>query len=172
MPRAGSMWTYNIARELIRSAGLQPIPQSVPIDTTPFIHKAFTEPIEENEVYCVKTHHLVRPPEGDSHTLIIVPYRDIRDCVLSYMKFRHVDFESALEAMRDWSLTDEYFERQTDNILKIRYDEIVNEPIQTIPKIDRFIGTGAPFDTIEKINEQFSRKNMKEKIDGLKGISP
>ena len=53
----------------------------------------------------------------------------------------------------------------------IRYDQIVNEPIQTIQKIDSFIGTGASFETIEEINEQFSRKKVEQKVDGLKDIS-
>ena len=114
---------------------------------------------------------MVDTPEGDNHTLIIVPYRDIRDCIVSYMKFMHADFEYALQAMQHWNPTDVYFERQTDNILIIRYDQIVNEPIRTIQKIDSFIGTGASFETIEEINEQFSRKKVEQKADGLKDIS-
>jgi hypothetical protein len=171
MPRAGSMWTYNIVRALIRAAGLEPIPKKVPIDEVPFISRAFTEPIGENQVYCVKTHYVVNPPEGDNDTLIIVPYRDIRDCVISYMNFRHADFDLAIRAMQHWNPTDEYFKMQTDNILKIRYDEIVSEPLDTIQKIDRFIGAGASFEAIEEIEERFSRKKVKEKVDSLKDIS-
>ena len=171
MPRAGSMWTYNVTRALIQSAGLEVIPQSVPIEPKPFISRAFKEPPKENQVHCIKTHYVVEPPEGDSHTLIIVPYRDIRDCIMSYMKFMNVDFEYAVRAMRHWNPTDEYFKKQTDNILKIRYDQITNEPLDTIQKIDSFIDSGASFEAIEQINERFSKKNVKKKVDGLKNIS-
>ena len=170
MPGAGSMWTCNIARELIRSAGLQPIPQSVPIDIMPVIHKAFTEPIGENQVYCVKTHYSIDLKRDD--TLIITTYRDIRDAVLSFMKFMHVSFEEAFKRLQDWmKFMDTYFENQSPNILKIRYDDIVSQPMDIIRKIDRFIGTGASFETMEEINERFSKKNIKEKVDSLKGIS-
>ncbi|MHC4759520.1 MAG: O-linked N-acetylglucosamine transferase family protein, partial [Planctomycetota bacterium] len=40
MPRAGSMWTYNVTRSLIHAAGLKPFPEKVPTDTTPFVTKA------------------------------------------------------------------------------------------------------------------------------------
>lgn len=170
MPRAGSMWTYNITRALIQSAGLELIPQSVPTDTEPLVSEAFKKPPKENQVYCIKTHYVVEPPQGDSHTLIIVPYRDIRDCIMSYMKFMNVDFEYAVRAMKHWNPTDEYFKRQTDNILKIRYDQIVEKPLDTIHQIDKFIGAGVSRQNLEQINEQFSKKNVKKKVDDLNDI--
>jgi hypothetical protein len=171
MPRAGSMWTYNITRSLIRVAGLEPLPEKVPTDTTPFITKAFKEPPTENQVHCVKTHFVVEPPKDDKNTLIIVPYRDIRDCIVSYMKFMHCNFEYALRAMKYWNPTNVYYDLEEENILKIRYDEVVDEPLQTIQKIDSFIGTGVTFEQIEEINEQFSRKKVKQKVDALKNTS-
>jgi predicted O-linked N-acetylglucosamine transferase (SPINDLY family) len=171
MPRAGSMWTYNVTRSLIRAADLEPLPEKVPTDTTPFITKAFKEPPTENQVHCVKTHFVVEPPKDDKNTLIIVPYRDIRDCIVSYMKFMHCNFEYALRAMKYWNPTNVYYDLEEENILKIRYDEVVDEPLQTIQKIDSFIGTGVTFEQIEEINEQFSRKKVKQKVDALKNTS-
>jgi hypothetical protein len=170
MPRSGSMWTYNVTRSLIRAAGMEPIPKNVPVNTKPFVKKAFNEPVGENEVFCVKTHQVVDTEKPD--TLIIVPYRDIRDAIFSYMKFMRVSFEEAFPIPQQWKIvTDTYHKSKSPNILKIRYDEIMNEPMEIIQKIDRFIGTGVSFETIETINEQFSRKKMKEKVDGLKDIS-
>jgi hypothetical protein len=167
MPRAGSMWTYNITRALLRAAGLQPLPEEVPVDTSTFISRAFEEPPAENQVHCIKTHFVVEHPEDDENTLIIVPYRDIRDCIVSYMNFMHCDFEYALNAMKHWNPTDVYFEKKAGNILKIRYDDIVNESLQTIQTINDFVGTNVSFDQIENINEQFSRKKVKQKVDAL-----
>jgi len=150
---------------------MEPLPKHVPVDEKPFIKKAFNETLSENQVFCVKTHYIVNHKLPD--TLIIVTYRDIRDAVFSYMKFMGLSFEEAFQVPKRWMvLTDTYFENQSPNIIKIRYDEIVNEPMDTIQKIDRFIGASASFETIEKINEEFSRKKMKEKVDGLKDISP
>jgi hypothetical protein len=156
---------------LIRAADLEPLPEKVPTDTTPFITKAFKEPPTENQVHCVKTHFVVEPPKDDKNTLIIVPYRDIRDCIVSYMKFMHCNFEYALRAMKYWNPTNVYYDLEEENILKIRYDEVVDEPLQTIQKIDSFIGTGVTFEQIEEINEQFSRKKVKQKVDALKNTS-
>jgi FkbM family methyltransferase len=171
MPRSGSMWTHNVTRSLIRAAGLEPVPKNIPINDKPFVKKAFNEPVGENQVFCVKTHQIVDPKLPD--TLIIVTYRDIRDAIFSYMKFMGLSFEDTFPVPKHWMVvTDRYSESQSPNILKIRYDEVVNEPMDTIQKIDRFIGTDVSFETIETINEQFSRKKMKEKVDGLKDISP
>ncbi|MHC4131137.1 MAG: O-linked N-acetylglucosamine transferase family protein [Planctomycetota bacterium] len=171
MPRAGSMWTYNVTRSLIGAAGLKPLPEIVPTDTTPFVTRAFKEPPAEDQVHCVKTHFVVETPQNDENTLIIVPYRDIRDCIVSYMKFMHCNFEYALRAMKYWNPTNVYFDSKAENILKIRYNEVVDEPLNAIQKINSFIGTGVSFEQIENINEQFSRKKVKEKVDALTNTS-
>ncbi|MHC5073749.1 MAG: sulfotransferase domain-containing protein [Planctomycetota bacterium] len=83
----------------------------------------------------------------------------------------HCNFEYALRAMKYWNPTNVYYDLEEENILKIRYDEVVDEPLQTIQKIDSFIGTGVTFEQIEEINEQFSRKKVKQKVDALKNTS-
>ncbi len=170
MPRSGSMWAYNVTRELIRSAGVEPIPQKVPPDATPYLTKAFEEPVGENQAYCIKTHYPVDPEKPD--TLIINTYRDIRDAVISQMRFMHLSFEEAFGDGKKWMrLTDMYSDGKSDNILQICYERIVTEPMEVIRRIDRFIGTEASEQRMEEIQEQFSKEKIKRKIDDMKGIS-
>ena len=130
------MWTYNVTRELVRAVGNTPIPEEVPINESEILSKAFKEPIVNNEVYCVKTHSMVKPELPDS--LFIVTYRDIRDCVLSFMKFTHTTFENALTAADFWiKLTDFYFASSAKNILIVRYDDIISKSPATLSENSR-----------------------------------
>ena len=171
MPRAGSMWTYNVTRELIKAAGLEHVPDIVPTNSTPYVTRVFKEPLKKNQVYCVKTHYTVVPPENDEDTLIIVPYRDIRDCIVSYMKFMHADFDYAVRAMKYWNPTEIYFSKESNNILRIRYDNIVAEPVEVIRKINDFIGSNVSYEKMEDINQRFSKNKIKAKVDSLRNVS-
>ncbi len=170
MPRSGSMWTYNVVRELVRSVGLRPLPENVPTDTKPFVQEAYIRPVADDQVYCVKTHYPLNPDFAD--TLVIVTYRDVRDCVMSYMRFMHVDFERMPARAKAWmDMTDGYLERGLDNILPVRYDELVENSRETIRRIDDFIGTGVDDDEVERIARLFSRERVKEKINSLSGVN-
>ncbi len=168
MPRSGSRWTYNVTRALIEGAGIQPIPRSMVIaDDLPFVIKAFKEPPGENEVYCVKTHHAINFKQS-SGTLLITTYRDIRDVVVSYMKFMRASFEYTIRGARaSMKLADTYLESRAPNVLGIRYDEIVNQPLDTIQKIDHFIGTGVCIEVMEEINRRFCKENIRQRLERL-----
>ena len=169
MPRSGSMWAYNVTRALIESAAMEVEPGEVPSETAPFIIKAVKEPVSDNKVFCLKTHHVLA--EGLEDTLIITTYRDIRDVLLSHMRFMRVDFEQALEGVKEWTrTTDVYFQRKSSNILKIRYSEITSSPLNVIRRIDHFIGTKASFEDIAQINQRFSKKNVKKAIEQFEAI--
>ena len=56
MARSGSMWVYNIYRELIRARGRIPVPKNMPPDDVRRIKQAFQLQREENEDYIIKTH--------------------------------------------------------------------------------------------------------------------
>ena len=169
MPRSGSMWAYNVTRALIESTAMEVEPGEVPSETAPFIIKAVKEPVSDNKIFCLKTHHVLA--EALEDTLIITTYRDIRDVLLSHMRFMRVNFDQALEGVNEWMrTTDVYFERKSSNILKIRYSEIVSSPLNVIRRIDRFIGTQASFEDIAQINQQFSKKNVKKAIEQFEAI--
>ena len=167
IPRSGSRWTYNVTRALIEAAGIKPIPQSMIIaDDLPFVIKALKESPGENEVYCVKTHYLIEPKQS-SETLFITTYRDIRDVVVSFMKFMRTSFEYTISGVREsMKLVDTYLESRASNVLGIRYDEIVNQPLDTIQKIDHFIGTGVCVEVMEEISPGFQRGHITSNKDG------
>lgn len=165
-PRSGSMWAYNATRELIRVAGKTVKPSEPPIDEEPLLNEAMTSPVKENEVWCVKTHRKLRP--NIPGILIIVTYRDVRDCLASYMRFMNCDFQHALKMAHIWmNLTDGYFNTPTNNLLKVHYDSIIEQPAETIRRIDEFIGTGIHPDQMTVISEELKPDNLKNKIASL-----
>lgn len=173
MPRSGSAWICNVTRALIQAAGLEAVPKSTSTgDEAQYLIKAFSRhPIGQNQVYCVKTHAILKVKKADD-ILIITAYRDVRDCVVSFMRFVRANFEQAIRAAPDWMrLADAYSANREDSILKIRYDEIVHQPLDTIRKIDTFIGTDVGDESIEEINERFSRENVERRIGGINSVS-
>ena len=62
MSRSGSMWTYNVVRELFKSDNYTVKPRQIPTTQHELVREALTSSIVENEVYCIKTHLHVKNP--------------------------------------------------------------------------------------------------------------
>jgi len=149
MPRSGSMWTYNVCRRLITAADKKPWPDEVPLDESPAIQHALSQPPAPDQIYCIKTHFQI--PVGKPHMRIICNYRDIRDATLSYMRFMKCSFEQALAvAQGSMELTNHYLQPQDSNVLPLRYDTIINQPQQTISSLARFLSLPTEPVEIEK----------------------
>ncbi len=166
MSRSGSMWTYNATRELLKSVGLTPVPHSIPANTTPYINKAFTEPVDDNEIYCVKTHMKLQPDLPD--TKIINTYRDVRSAMVSYMRFCRCGFGRGLKVAQSMmNCTDYYFKNHTQNIIHICYDRIMNEPSAVMDDICRFLGLSVDRPVIQKISDALSHNNIRNMTETL-----
>lgn len=160
------MWTYNVCRRLIATAGKTPWPDDVPLDESPAIKHALSNPPGPTQVYCIKTHHQI--PVGQPHMRIICNYRDIRDAMLSYMRFTKCSFEKGLAAARgSMALTDHYLQPQHPHVLPIRYDAIINQPQQTIDALARFLSLPAGTAEIEDIAQSLSRAAVAQQLEKL-----
>ena len=168
MARCGSTWVYNITRELCRSAGVTPWPETIPPLDDELMAAAMSGDPGEGRVWCIKTHRSIRSPE--SRIRIICPYRDVRDSLVSYMRFRAVSFDQALESVQEMmEVTDWYLKDKPDNVHALRYDTIIHNPVKAATDIAGFIGLAVPPEVLVKITGQFSRDRVARYIQDFEG---
>lgn len=164
MPRSGSMWTYNVTRNLIKASGQTLVPELVPINEVNLIEKYSESDASEADFFCIKTHLLITPL--DSKTKIICNYRDVRDAMISFMKFTSAEFNIgiiAAEAMIH--TTDHYFQvGNQDNSLKIRYEQMIESNFNTTKTINNFLNLDINDEDIIKIIQDLSRDNIEKKF--------
>ena len=169
MSRAGSMWTYNVTRRLLKASGYKPLPESIPVDDQVAIQDSMKQDPGKKGVFCFKTHRRIEPIAPGMK--IICPYRDVRDAMYSYMKFMKCPFDRALLAARGMmENTDYYLQRRAPNILPLRYDEIVNTPERAVSKVSVFLQLNVSDPVVREVAEAFSRSRMKKYLKGLDSV--
>lgn len=176
-PRTGSMWTYNVIRAMLDVAGYDVLPKEMPSQTPDeiqLINEAYTTHIGENQVYCIKTHQLLK--SGLPDTLIITNYRDVRESMLSFIKFMHLDnvgdlLETAVNVMNGHMATTDYYFSQHTNNLKVRYDDMVVEPLNVLLEINTYLGLWLDREELERINDRFSKKNVSKLLNNLDSVA-
>ena len=99
-PRTGSMWVFNVLRELIIVSGNKVEPKVVPQkddQTTDLFEKYLND---ENVDYylTLKSHNVLKSDLPFSK--IISTHRDPRDVLISYMRFMKTDFETAFKVAK------------------------------------------------------------------------
>jgi hypothetical protein len=176
-PRTGSMWTMNVTRALLKSAGKTVLPKEHPKDYKDegkIIQEAFTyEPVEKT-LYCLKTHRFLRNDLPE--TKIITNYRDVRDTMISYIRFMKQEkddnlFEVAKKTViAHMEQTDFYFEQHTDN-LRIRFNDILNDPIRIINIINNYLALNVEEAQVLRIKEEYSKEKVSNLIKKLDKIS-
>lgn len=171
--RTGSMWTYNVTRALLLASGKNILPHD-PINEVAAANKAVANAAKmaPGDAYCVKAHVLPKK-EPPPSVKIINNYRDVRDAMLSYMRFMRLsDFEKGLQVAREMmSDTDHYFQYQWHNIIHIRYDDLIANPVAIIQQIDSFLGLGVALDEIEAIAMRFARHNVRKVLKRLEQVA-
>ncbi len=145
LPRSGSMWTFNLARRLASAAGLAVRPETVPQEDGQMLgaYLAAKQAPDPGTMLVLKTHIL--PEFADPHLFYINPRRDIRDALISFMRFMHYDFDRALGFARGAVA----FERQIDahpNARKLIFDyrNILERPEEVGGRICDFLGLAVP----------------------------
>lgn len=165
MPRSGSMWLYNITREIVKAAGYKTLPEQAEPDPTKYYQRAYNKPILNGDIWILKNHDIIRSNLAD--TLIVSSYRDFREAITSYMVFMSADFEKALETLNPYLyMTDKYAERNSECLL-ISYERIVNHPLLAIGDVDRFVGGGLDTEKLDAIDEKFTLDKNKGRIANI-----
>jgi hypothetical protein len=139
-PRCGSMWVFNVTREIARAAGLEVLPAAVP-QTNEAMVAAATEGMRDtapDRVRVVKVHSNVRPDIPNSR--FILPRRDLRDAMVSFMRFMNRDFETGLEFVRNAMASERHYNGfPPERTLFVNYTDIVARPASVARTIAAFL---------------------------------
>jgi hypothetical protein len=139
-PRCGSMWTFNVTRQIVRAAGLQALPSLVPQTKSAMMaagQEGFRDPATDR-VRVLKVHAVLRSDIPFSR--YIVPRRDVRDRVVSFMRFMRCDFEGAMKFAERAILMDRHYGAfSRDRALIIDYSEIIARPGEVAYAVAAFL---------------------------------
>ena len=165
--RTGSMWIFNVVRELINCSGFNLEPKIIPqSDNEMFLiykNKALVEN-DSNVKFVLKVHTILK--ENLIGSKIITTIRDPRDVCASVKEFMKTDFNTALNTAKSLIQFYNIYKNFNKNyIIFIRYENIEKNPIDEIIKISKFLDIKINSKKAEKISEKFSKKNVKKNID-------
>ena len=166
MPRSGSTWVHNVTRAAFRATGWQVFPSQVPQDPNDMYAQADQALVDTdpNRIWVLKVHRYLRPDAPLSK--FINTHRDLRDALVSFMRFMESDFEQALRAMIESAeKTDHYYRHfSPDSILHLRYTDITNRPFEVVRTISGFCDVGLTKTEIGNIVTRFDRVNVERLI--------
>lgn len=167
MPRSGSMWTYNVVRELVRRSGYRVLPEDVALsdrDCAEYFNHEMPAHRGPGTVFVLKMHACLTdiPP---SH-FVITNVRDIRDAVVSYMRLMHVGFDDALEYYGAFTgIADHYVGLPDERRMVIRYDEMTSAPAEIVRRIAERLSLPVNHALVEDVTVQFSKEKVAALIE-------
>lgn len=164
-PRTGSMWLFNVTKEILHYSQLKVLPINVPQNDDEFFRIFKTQSLNDLDNinrYVFKVHTILK--SGLPRSKILTTLRDPRDICISFKEFMKTDFNTALKATKSILKQEKIYKTFDKEYLKFfRYENIENEPVQTILDIANFIG----YKINSNIAEQISIKFNKEKVKTL-----
>ena len=165
-PRTGSMWLFNVAREIFIINKYNVFPDKIPKNDKDFLDIYNSESVNDNNVsnkYVFKVHS---PMNSDLlNSKVLTTIRDPRDVCASYKEFMKSDFESALTAAKGMIDFIKYYKPFDKDYLKFfKYEDIENRTIETIISLSKFIECEINFDTAKLISEKFNKQNVRSLI--------
>ncbi|MEO8342858.1 MAG: sulfotransferase domain-containing protein [Gallionella sp.] len=172
MPRAGSMWTYNVIRAIFATRDWSVLPTEIPIIERALIKTALLSAPKENEVYCIKTHLPLKSPLPTKHDVkIICNIRDVRDACLSFMRFMHADYAGGIRAMINMmKITDYYLSQFGDNLLSVRYEDLTQTPSAVLANLCGFLKIDLSETEQKAILQEFDKSAIQKKLQEMPKI--
>ena len=167
-PRTGSMWTYNIIREIIKLYKYKLVPEIIPQSDNDMMDIQKKDYKNLNIISVIKVHQLVKI-ENLNNTKLIFNFRDPRDALVSYLRFMKIDkYEliNKINFIKNIIRRIEYYRNSLnkDNYLEINYKQITKKPENIIDRIGIFLNLNIQKNQIIKINNKYQKKKLKEQI--------
>nr|CRH05444.1 putative sulfotransferase [Candidatus Magnetococcus massalia] len=168
-PRTGSMWIFNVTRELLRAAGRTVLPTEVPKRDQEMAdlaqHQAWQDS-DPNRIWVLKVHAQLE--EKLPHSRIITTMRDPRDLLISFRRFMGCDFETALkQALLAVEQHDAYAKYGEDVLLKLHYRDVTETPDDTLRHICSFLGISVAGGELATIVDRFSRERVAQHTEAI-----
>lgn len=165
-PRTGSMWLFNVTREIYRGAGRKVEPEIIPKSDKEMAQTARFAVISQDpeKVWVLKVHKILN--QNLPNSKIITTHRDPRDILISFKEFMKSDFNRALNCARDIvRYTEIYQNYDSDYLMLVAYNDIETHPLELILKIAKFLRITISKDNAKKIALKFSREKVKKIIE-------
>ena len=174
MPRAGSMWTYNVVRAIYKAKGWSVLPEEIPVNEHALIKQALLSEQKENVVYCIKTHLPLKSPLPTKHEVrVINNIRDVRDACLSFIRFMHADFDAGVHAMMNMMKISDYYLTQFGNdMLSVRYEDLSKTPLKVLENICGFLKLDLSENEKTEILQRFDKSNIRKKLQEMPKVEP
>ncbi len=140
-PRTGSMWLFNITRDILRQNGLTVLPEKTPQASEEMLQLAQQQAWLDDDpkrIWVLKIHGVLN--KGLPHSKIITSQRDPRDMLISYSRFMRIPIEHALSnphAMIE--ALEHYRQFPADQLFEASFNAIVATPHHVISDIARFL---------------------------------
>ena len=173
LPRAGSMWTFNVARALVREAGLKLVPDKVPKTDEDMvaIAKSYLESGSTDTRCVIKVHSIV---DVSRKMKVIRNNRELRDRLFSFYRFMQAGIEEKQildEVAWSFNVDSQYDQWPAKSILNIPFDSIQADGVELMCRIAEFTGLPTPDrQTLKKLDFQFSKQQVRKRIDEADGL--
>ena len=165
-PRTGSMWVFNVVKEILNFSKLNVLPMEVPQNDQKFFEIYKNQSLSDKNVsnkYVFKVHKILKP--GLPKSKILTTIRDPRDVCISFKEFMKTDFNTALKAARKLLEYEKIYRTYEKNYIKfLRYEDIENNPNKIILEIANYIGYEINSKIAEKISIKYNKNNIKKLI--------
>ena len=165
MPRSGSMWAFNVARALLQAAGREVHPAQVPKDDSQMMRCAREglADADPRRIWVLKVHDRI-PPDFE-RSRFVVTRRDLRDALVSYMRFLRCDFPRAFEMIAAApEFYDTYDRAGPERVLQLDYGQIVGAPAAAAARIADFLAPSVEESARDRIVERFSKANVQRLV--------
>ena len=166
VPRVGSMWIFNVTRQMLRYSNYIVLPEKVPQSSSEMMQLAQTTAWHDSDpakIWVLKVHAQLQ--RNLPHSKIITSIRDPRDIIVSFRRFMKTSFDHALMAARALiSMTDAYRKYPPDLVFIARYEDIESCPANLALQIAEFLNLDIPENIACDITEQYSRENIQDLV--------
>ena len=165
-PRTGSMWLFNVVREIFIINKYSVFPDKIPKYDKDFLEIYNSKSAIYNNKFNKYVFKVHSPINSDlSNSKVLTTIRDPRDVCASYKEFMKSDFESALTAAKGMIDFIKYYKLFDKDYLKFfKYEDIDNNSIELILKIAKFIECEINVDTAKLISEKFGKSKIRDLI--------
>ena len=167
--RTGSMWLFNVVREIFIISNYRVFPQNVPKSDEAFLEIYKKESLKDDDKknkFVFKVHSILDADLPKSKILTTI--RDPRDVCASFKEFMKTDFDSAMKSAKSMIYFVNHYMSFKDDYLKFfKYEDIVEKSTQTILDVSKFVDCEINHEEAELISEKFNKKNVKEIIKNV-----
>jgi len=166
-PRTGSMWVFNVVRDIFRITGKQVEPENIPQHEDEMARQATQFAFESEDlskVWVLKVHAILKPDLPRSK--IITIHRDLRDELVSFKEFMNTSFDNSLDCARALvNFTETYKDYDSGYLKLVVNNDIDTRPVELILEIARFLEVHINETNARDIAFKYSREQIKNIIE-------